>query len=78
MRCCTPWLLQVPKRNYELGFWMFFCVFVLDCLNAMFESRNTKLNFVLLPAFVKALAGFTTLLLWRGSATLALSSSGRV
>lgn len=69
---------QVPRYVYDRSFWLFGAVLLIDCLNALFESRNTKLDFVLLPAFIKAMATGTNYLMRSGRGALALSSSGRL
>lgn len=69
---------QVSPYIYDRSLWLFATVFAIDCLNALFESKNTKLDYVLLPAFVKGMATTSNMLLTRGWATLALTSTGRV
>lgn len=74
---CCP-LLQVPARVYERSLFVFCTAFLLDVLSLLFELKSSRLDVVLLPAFVKGMATLTNALACSGWATVGLSTSGRV
>jgi hypothetical protein len=73
----TP-LLQVPPYVYDRSLFVFGTAFLLDVLGLLFELRSSRLDVVLLPAFVKGAATLTNVLARTGWATVAFSTSGRV
>lgn len=69
---------EVPRHVYDRALFVFGTAFAVDLLNCLFERKSTKLDYVILPAYIKGVATTTNLLLRCGYGTLALSSAGRV
>jgi hypothetical protein len=63
---------------YDRSLFVFGTAFVLDLLGLLFELKTSRLDVVLLPAFVKGTATLTNVLMRMGWATVAYSTSGRV
>lgn len=72
------WLRQVPSAFYDRAAAVFGTALVIDVLNSLFELRTTKLDFVLLPCFVKGMATTTNLLLRGGAGAIARGPAGRM
>ncbi|KAF6266651.1 hypothetical protein COO60DRAFT_1654489 [Scenedesmus sp. NREL 46B-D3] len=53
---------QVPVLVYDRSMFMFGTAFVIDVLSACFELKTSRLDMVLLPAFVKGVATLTNIL----------------
>lgn len=70
--------LQVPPYVYDRSLFVFGTAFLLDVLGLLFELKTSRLDVVLLPAFVKGAATLTNALVRTGWATVAFSTSGRV
>jgi hypothetical protein len=66
----------VPHVVYERSLAAFGTAFVLDVLGVLFEAKSSRLDMVLLPAFVKGAATATNALAASGWACVALSSGG--
>lgn len=73
-----PMPLQVPPYVYDRSLFVFGTAFLLDVLGLLFELKTSRLDVVLLPAFVKGAATLTNALARTGWATVAFSTSGRV
>jgi hypothetical protein len=71
-------LLQVPILVYDRSMFMFGTAFVIDVLSACFELKTSRLDMVLLPAFVKGLATLTNVLVRYGWATIGAAPNGTV
>jgi hypothetical protein len=63
---------------YDRSLFIFGTAFLLDLLGLLFELKSSRLDVVLLPAFVKGTATLTNVLMRTGYATVAHSTSGRV
>jgi len=68
---------QVPAHVYDRSLFVFGTAFLLDVLGLLFELRSSRLDVVLLPAFVKGVATLTNSLMRSGTATVAFSTTGR-
>lgn len=71
-------LLQVPAHVYDRSLCAFGTAFLLDVLGALFELKSSRLDMVLLPAFVKGAATITNLLARGGWGAVATGAGGRV
>jgi hypothetical protein len=71
-------LLQVPSYIYDRSLFVFGTAFLLDVLGLLFELKSSRLDVVLLPAFVKGAATLTNGLMRSGWATVTFSSSGKM
>ena len=79
MSCvCLLLLLQVPSYIYDRSLFVFGTAFLLDVLGLLFELKSSRLDVVLLPAFVKGAATLTNGLMRSGWATVTFSSSGKM
>lgn len=72
------WREEVPPVYYDRAFAVFGTALVIDALNSLFELQTTKLDFVLLPCFVKGMATTTNALLRGGAAVIARGPGGRM
>jgi hypothetical protein len=71
-------MLQVPSIIYERSTFIFGTAFLFDVMNAMFELKTSRLDFILLPAFIKGLATTTNWLVKSGAAVVAMGPTGRL
>lgn len=78
MFCCYLAVLQVPRTIRERSATMFCTALAIDVLNIVFEGQTTRLDYVLLPAFIKGMASTTNLLTLFGGSVLGLTPHGRV
>lgn len=69
---------QVPAHVYDRSLFVFGTAFLLDVLGLFFELKTSRMDVVLLPAFVKGAATLTNALVRSGWATVAYSTGGRV
>lgn len=69
---------EVPACYYDRSSCIFFTAFVIDVLSCFFERKTAKLDYVLLPAFIKGTATTTNLLIRNGLANLSVSPTGRI
>jgi hypothetical protein len=68
----------VPAILYERSMAVFGAALVIDILNSLFELRSTKLDFALLPCFIKGMATTTNVLLRGGRGAVVLGTGGRM
>ncbi|KAJ9524485.1 hypothetical protein QJQ45_019551 [Haematococcus lacustris] len=68
---------QVPMQLYDRSTFLFFTALVMDVLNILFERQTTKLDYVLLPAFVKGMATTSNLVVRFGAPSVAFTTLGR-
>jgi len=61
---------------YDRSMLMFATAFCIDVLTVGFEFKSSRLDMVLLPAFVKGMATLTNALVRFGVATVATGASG--
>lgn len=71
-------VLQVPAHVYDRSLFVFGTAFLLDVLGLLFELKTSRMDVVLLPAFVKGAATLTNALVRSGWGTVAFSTGGRV
>lgn len=69
---------QVPAVLYDRSVAVFGAALVIDVLNSLFELRTTKLDFALLPCFIKGMATTTNALLRAGRGAVVLGAGGRM
>ncbi|GFH30188.1 uncharacterized protein HaLaN_28988, partial [Haematococcus lacustris] len=68
---------QVPMQVYDRSTFLFLTALVMDVLNILFERQTTKLDYVLLPAFVKGMATTSNMVVRFGTPTVAFTTLGR-
>jgi hypothetical protein len=81
---CCRWLLllivgaaaQVPVAMYDRSVFVFGTALLVDVLNALFEAKTTKLDFVLLPAFIKGVVVLTNLVILGRHTPIVQTSTG--
>lgn len=61
---------------YDRSTLVFGTALLLDVLNALFEAKTAKLDFVLLPAFIKGMAVLTNLMIRGGNTPIVLTATG--
>ena len=71
-------VVQVPSLIYDRVFAIFATAFGIDIMGSCFEAKAMKLQFILLPAFIKGLAAFTVWKLRMGHAVLVLDREGNM
>ncbi|MEW5298288.1 MAG: hypothetical protein WDW36_001429 [Sanguina aurantia] len=69
---------QVPEELHDRSTFIFMTAMSLDLLNVFFERNTVKLDFVLLPAFIKFVACTTNMMIQFGSPVLCVSAGGRL
>lgn len=72
----ADWQRTMPSNVYERSLAMFTTAFAIDVLAALFELKTSRLDMVLLPAFIKGTATVTNTLVRYGYATVALAPNG--
>lgn len=77
-RPLPPSLQQVPIGLYDRSVAVFGAALVIDILNSLFELRTTKLDFALLPCFIKGMATTTNMLLRTGKGVVSMGPDGRM
>lgn len=68
----------MPLLIYDRSMFMFATAFVIDVLSACFELKTSRLDMVLLPAFIKGMATLTNTLVRYGYATMGAGAAGHV
>jgi len=69
---------QVPTILYDRSVAVFGAALIIDVLNSLFELRTTKLDFALLPCFIKGMATTTNVLMRSGLAVIRQGPGGRM
>lgn len=69
-------MLQVPLVVYDRSMFMFATAFCIDVLTVGFEFKTSRLDMVLLPAFIKGMATLTNSLVRYGWATIGAGPGG--
>lgn len=61
---------------YDRSLFMFATAFLIDVLTICFEYKSSRLDMVLLPAFIKGMATLTNALVRYGWGTIGAGSGG--
>eukprot|EP00775_Hariotina_reticulata_P013644 gene13644-13767_t len=61
-RAAQQWEMEVPLVVYDRSMFMFATAFCIDVLTVGFEFKSSRLDMVILPAFVKGMATLTNAL----------------
>ena len=69
---------QVPTMIYDRSTFIFLTAFVVDLMGIVFERQTAKLDFLLLPAFIKCMASSTNILVRFMQPVVLLTTGGRV
>lgn len=72
------WQGEVNILIYDRSMLIFATAFSMDVLNIFFEAKTTRLNYVLLPCFIKGTATTTNFLVRTSSAVMMMASDGRM
>jgi hypothetical protein len=67
---------QVPGVLYDRSTFVFGTALLVDVLNALFEAKTAKLDFVLLPAYIKSVVVLTNFMIRGGATPIVQTATG--